>query len=276
MWFLTGLTIESVEAAKLKPVTISERIPVGIRASKVPEVSVLFWVIKVLTTGTGETTSDFFVKAFDPVPVVLIAAVVFVVCLAIQLRAPRYVAWRYWLLVAMVGVFGTMVADVTHIVVGVPYEYSTAAFAIILAAVFITWWSVERTLSIHSIITRRRELFYWATVIATFALGTAAGDLTATSLHLGYLGSGLLFAVAIAVPGIAYAITRRGAVLFFWIAYVLTRPLGASFADWLGVDHSRGGLAIGTAAVSLVGAACVAALVAVLAVRTRRLSAHSE
>jgi uncharacterized membrane-anchored protein len=237
--------------------------------SKVPEISALFWIIKVLTTGLGETTSDFFVKAFDPVVVVLIAAVLFAACLTIQLSTPRFVVWRYWLVVTMVSIFGTMVADVAHIVVGIPYLVSSVAFAIVLAVVFTTWWRTERTLSIHSITTRRRELFYWATVIVTFALGTATGDLTATTFGLGYLGSGILFAVLIALPGIAYRAVHLNAVVAFWIAYVLTRPLGASFADWLGVSHQRRGLDLGTGPVSLVAFALVVALVIVASLRER-------
>jgi uncharacterized membrane-anchored protein len=238
--------------------------------SKVPEVSVLFWLVKVLTTGAGETTSDFFVKAFDPVVIVLIAAVLFVACLLVQLIPPRFAPWRYWLLVVMVSIFGTMVADVTHIVLGVPYVVSSVAFALVLAAVFIVWHRTEGTLSIHSITTRRRELFYWATVIATFALGTAVGDLTATTLRLGYFASGILFAILIALPGIAFGLFKANAVLTFWVAYVLTRPLGASFADWLGVGHDRGGLALGTGPVSLVAFAIIAVLVGYLSARHSR------
>ena len=236
-------------------------------ATKVPQLTLLFWIIKILTTGMGETLSDFFVVAFDPVVVVLLAAVAFVGCLLIQLSAPRYVAWRYWLLVAMVAVFGTMVADVSHIVVGIPYSVSTAGFAIVVAALFVVWFRVERTLSIHSITTLRRELFYWATVTATFALGTALGDLTATTLGLGYLASAVLFAVVIAIPALAFRFLRLDAVIAFWAAYVVTRPLGASIADWLAVDHSRGGLALGTGPVSAVAFAAIAVLVVV---ETRR------
>jgi uncharacterized membrane-anchored protein len=169
----------------------------------------------------------------------------------------------------MVSIFGTMVADVAHIVVGIPYLVSSVAFAIVLAVVFTTWRRTERTLSIHSITTRRRELFYWATVIVTFALGTATGDLTATTFGLGYLGSGILFAVLIALPGIAYRAVHLNAVVAFWIAYVLTRPLGASFADWLGVSHQRRGLDLGTGPVSLVAFALVVALVIVASLRER-------
>jgi uncharacterized membrane-anchored protein len=237
---------------------------------RVPQLTVLFWVVKLLSTGVGETTSDFFVKAFDPVVVVLLVAVVFIACFAIQFTARRYVPWRYWLFVCMVAVFGTMVADVTHIVLDVPYLLSTATFALVLIVIFATWRLVEGTVSVHSITTGRREIFYWATVLATFALGTALGDLTATTFALGYLGSGIVFAILFAMPGIAYRL-RLPTTAAFWWAYVLTRPLGASFADWLAVDRSRGGLDLGTLPVSAVGAVLIVAGVAVIQVRQSRL-----
>ncbi|MES2169967.1 MAG: hypothetical protein V4479_04505 [Actinomycetota bacterium] len=239
-------------------------------ASKVPEITVLFWIVKVLTTGMGETTSDFFVFSIDPVVAVLIGFVVFAAALTLQFAMRRYIPWVYWLAVAMVSVFGTMAADVTHIVLGVPYVVSTVVFAALLAAVFVAWFRLEHTLSIHSITTRRREAFYWATVLVTFALGTAAGDLTATTLHLGYLASGIVFAVVIAIPAIAFRWFRLNAVIAFWFAYIVTRPLGASFADWMGVSHARGGLAWGTGPVSLTLAGIIVVLVVALTARWRR------
>ncbi|MCW2722445.1 hypothetical protein [Pseudonocardia sp.] len=232
-------------------------------AVKVPAVTLAFWVVKVLTTGMGETASDHLAKTFDPVVVVGLSGIVLVALLAVQVATRQYRPWLYWAAVAMVSVFGTMAADVLHIGLGVPYAVSTTAFAVAVAAILAVWHAVEHTLDIHSISTVRRELFYWATVLATFALGTAAGDLTATTLHLGYLGSGVLFAVAIAVPAVAY---RWGAnpVLTFWIAYVLTRPLGASFADWIAVPPGRGGLDLGTGAITLVLLAAIVVGVAAL------------
>ncbi|HEY7432471.1 MAG TPA: hypothetical protein VH641_17240 [Streptosporangiaceae bacterium] len=159
----------------------------------------------------------------------------------------------YWLAVLMVAVFGTMVADALHIGFHIPYLVSTVAFSIVLAVIFVTWHATEKTLSIHSIYTRRRECFYWATVIATFALGTAAGDMTASTLHLGYLASAILFLFAIMVPAVAYRWLHANAILCFWTAYVLTRPLGASFADWLGVPHYLSGLDLGRGKVALAG-----------------------
>lgn len=230
-------------------------------ASRVPAITAVFWIVKLLTTGIGETSSDFLVKTFDPVPVVLVAALVFAVCFILQLRAGRYVPWRYWLFVTMVAIFGTMVADVAHIVFDVPYAVSSAAFAVVLVALLVTWWRVEGTVSVHSIDTRRRELFYWGVVLATFALGTAFGDLTAVVFGLGYLGSGILFAVLFAVPLAVHGLGRLETTSF-WAAYVLTRPLGASFADWLAVEPGRGGLALGTGPVSLVGLVVILAAVA--------------
>jgi uncharacterized membrane-anchored protein len=219
--------------------------------SKVPEVTAYFWVIKVLTTGMGETTSDYLAHRIGPIVAVGLAGVVLTAALVLQLSVRRYVAWIYWSAVVMVSVFGTMAADVLHVGLGVPYVVSTAFFVLALAAIFALWYASEKTLSIHSIFTWRREVFYWATVMATFALGTAAGDMTAVSMHLGYLASGAMFAVLMTVPALAYWRLGLNPVFAFWFAYVITRPLGASFADWLGVSRVRGGLALGTGQVSL-------------------------
>jgi uncharacterized membrane-anchored protein len=170
---------------------------------KVPEIVLLFWVVKLLSTAMGEAFSDYLVFHVNPYLAVVAATLGLTVALAVQLRASRYEAPFYWLAVVMVAVFGTMVADVLHVVLDVPYAVSAAGLAATLAVVFVAWHRVEGTLSIHSIDTPRRELFYWATVMATFALGTAAGDLTAATLGLGYPASALLFAVAFAVPGSA-------------------------------------------------------------------------
>jgi uncharacterized membrane-anchored protein len=238
--------------------------PASTVLSKVPEVTLVFWVTKVLTTGMGETTSDFLNHKFDPKLSVIAAGLVLAVAMWAQFRAPRYSAWIYWAAVVMVSVFGTMCADVLHVALGIPYVASTAFFAAVLAAVLVVWHRVEGTLSIHSIHTPRRELFYWLTVVTTFALGTAAGDMTASTLKLGYFSSGVAFAVLFAIPAVA---SRLGlnAIAAFWAAYILTRPFGASFADWMGVAGSRGGLDWGTGKVSLALAAVIAGLVGVLA-----------
>lgn len=225
----------------------------------------LFWVVKILTTGMGETASDWLARAIDPVIAVAAAGLVLAVLLALQMTVRAYRPWVYWATVAMVSVFGTMAADVAHVVLGIPYVVSTAAFAVAVAAVLAVWHRTEGTLDVHSITTLRREAFYWVTVLATFALGTAAGDMTATTLHLGYLASGVLFAVAIAVPAVAHRWWGLNPVLAFWIAYVLTRPLGASFADWIAVPPARGGLDLGTGPISLVLVAAIVVAVARLA-----------
>ena len=221
------------------------------RASKVPAIGIGFWGIKLLTTAMGEATSDFFVHRFSPPVVVVVAGLVFLASLTWQFTRPRYQTLAYWFCVVMVSVFGTMCADVAHVGLGIAYSVSTTVFALVLAAIFLAWYRVEHTLSIHSITTARRELFYWAAVTATFALGTATGDLTAVTLHLGYLSSGLAFTAVFILPGLGYRVAGLNAVAAFWTSYVLTRPLGASYADWLGVSRARGGLNWGPGNVAL-------------------------
>jgi uncharacterized membrane-anchored protein len=231
---------------------------------KVPEVTLLFWIVKILTTGMGETTSDFFAHRFDPMIVVALTGMVLILSLVLQFSVNRYISWIYWLAVVMVSIFGTMAADILHIGLGIPYVVSTTFFAFTLAAIFALWYASEKTLSIHSIYTRRREMFYWATVLTTFALGTAAGDMTATTMHLGYLSSGILFVIVFAIPTISYLKFGINEIFTFWFAYIVTRPLGASFADWMGVSHLRGGLEWGTGSVSFVLAIMIAVFVGYL------------
>lgn len=199
----------------------------------------------------GESTTDYLVYHINPYIAVACRSVGLVAALALQLAVRRYVAWIYWLAVVMVAIFGTMVADVTHVVLGVPYLISSAVYAAALVIIFVAWYASEKTLSIHSIYTGRRELFYWATIMATFALGTATGDMTAATLGLGYFSSGVLFAVLFAAPALAYRLCGANAIATFWMAYILTRPLGASFADWLGKSY-LGGLSLGDTKVALV------------------------
>jgi len=232
---------------------------------KVPELLIYFWIIKILTTGMGETTSDFFVRQIDPVVAVAIGVVGLVLALALQLYVHRYIAWVYWLAVTMVAITGTMVADVLHIGLGIPYLVSTIFFAICLIIIFAIWFRVEKTFSIHSITTRRRELFYWATVMATFALGTAAGDMTATTLQLGYFNSGILFAILFFIPLIAWKL-GFDEVFAFWFAYIITRPLGASFADWIGRPVILHGLGFGTGQISIILAILIILLVGYLSI----------
>lgn len=218
---------------------------------KVPEVIIIFWIIKLLTTAMGESTSDFLVYAINPYLAVIGSGVILAIALFLQLRTKRYIAWIYWFAITMVAVFGTMAADVLHIVLGVPYLITTIFFAVALVVIFILWYQVERTLSIHSIFNRRREIFYWATVMATFALGTAAGDMTASTLGLGYFPSAMLFLALFALPAVAWKFFKANAIFSFWFAYIITRPLGASFADWFGKPY-LGGLGWGDEKVSIV------------------------
>ncbi|MEA2281564.1 MAG: hypothetical protein QOK21_2171 [Solirubrobacteraceae bacterium] len=237
-------------------------------AAKVPEISAIFWVIKILTTGIGESISDFL--GHESVPLAgAIGIVGLAYALRLQLRARSYRAPAYWFAVLMVAVFGTMVADGVRDGAGLSYAVTTPVFALVVAVVFLRWHRSEGTLSIHSITTRRRERYYWAAVLGTFALGTAAGDLTAIELHLGFFASAVLFAAIIAVPALAW---RRGwlnPIAAFWASYVVTRPLGASLADWFGKAHAQTGLGLGDGTVSAIGLVAFIALVAYLA-RTRR------
>src|SRR5579859_558649 len=226
--------------------------PARYAASKVPLITGYFWVIKLLSTAMGEATSDYMVRTINPVIAVLLGFTGFVIAMVLQLRARAYNAWVYWLAVVMVAVFGTQAADVLHIKFGVPYTASTAFYAVVLVVIFVLWYRAEGTLSIHSIRTPRRELFYWATVLATFAMGTATGDMTARTLNLGYLASGIWFTLVFASVAVAHWKFRLNPILAFWIAYVLTRPVGASFADYVAFPRSVGGLAVGHGTVALV------------------------
>ena len=243
---------------RIKPAGTNEWVAGALR--KVPQITVYFWIVKLLTTAMGESTTDYFVFQINPYVAVIVASIGLLVALVLQLRARRYVPWIYWLAVVMVAVFGTMAADVLHVVLGIPYVVSTVFFASALTVVFVAWYATERTLSIHTIYGGRRELFYWAMVMATFALGTAAGDMTAATLGLGYFPSVLLFVVLFAIPGLAHWLLGFNPVAAFWFAYVVTRPLGASFADWLG-KPILGGLGLGDGKIALVlGTLIVAAV----------------
>ena len=233
-----------------------------------PQVTAVFWALKLLSTAMGESTSDYLVHAILPELAVLLGFAAFVASLLVQFRMARYVAWTYWLAVVMVGTFGTMAADVLHVGFGVPYTASTVLYGVVLAAVFVAWWRVDRTLSIHDVDTPRREAFYWMAVVATFAMGTALGDFTAYTLHLGYFTSALIFAAVIAIPLVGHLALRWSAIFCFWFAYVVTRPLGASLADGLGKPVKVSGLGFGNGRVSL----CLGVLIVVLVVflaRTR-------
>ncbi|MDD2542697.1 MAG: hypothetical protein PHH28_16885 [Desulfuromonadaceae bacterium] len=270
--------------------------------NKVPQITILFWVIKLLSTGMGEVASDFinslgrsnlmaqdggsgqFQANFQPpagfqpgmggnsgggfdssrLIVLGIMGAVLIATMIIQITSRRHVAWKYWLNVVVVAIFGTAAADA----IGLGFIASTSIFAIVLAIILVTWFIVEKTLSIHSINTLRRELFYWITVIATFAMGTALGDMTAQNLDLGNLISGLMFVGIIAVPAIAYKVFHANEIVCFWFAYIVTRPLGASFADWMA--NERDGLGWGRGYVTLALTAIIIALVAYLQIKDNR------
>ena len=230
-------------------------------AAKVPEITALFWVVKILTTGMGEATSDFLANG-NPAVAGVVGLGLFCFALWLQFRVRRYYAAVYWLAAVSVAVFGTMAADGLHVALGVPYAGTVSLYAAFLIVVLVAWYRSEGTLSIHSITTRRREVFYWCTVLATFALGTALGDFAATTLNLGFLGSGLVFVALIAVPLIAWWKFGMNAILAFWFAYVVTRPLGASFADYLGKPKSIGGVGFGDGTVAAAASVVIILLVA--------------
>ena len=227
---------------------------------KVPEVFLVFWAIKLLTTGIGETGADF--MGTHSIPIAgLVGVGGFVAALRWQLRAPAYHPVRYWVTVLMVAVFGTMIADGPHVALGTPYWFDAIVYFGLLCGLLTWWWRSEGTLSVHSIVTARRERFYWGTVLLTFGLGTALGDTTAINMGLGFGMSIVLFGVLILVP---LGLWRLGlnATIAFWASYVLTRPLGASVADWLGKPPSSGGLGWGDGTVTGLGLLLFAALVA--------------
>jgi uncharacterized membrane-anchored protein len=238
--------------------------------SKVPEVTVYFWVIKVLCTTVGETAADFLNinLGLGLTITTFVMSGIFAVALAAQFRLDRYVPAVYWLVVVLISIVGTLITDNLVDNFGVPLQTTTIAFSIALAATFAIWYASERTLSIHSIYTRKREAFYWLAILFTFALGTAAGDLLAEGLALGFLTSAIMFAGVIGLVALAYYYGLN-AVLAFWTAYVLTRPFGASLGDYLSQNHAAGGLGLGTVGTSAVFLSTILALVVYLSFTNR-------
>ncbi|GAC1032791.1 membrane protein [Pseudomonas sp. No.21] len=237
--------------------------------NKVPVVTLVFWVIKILSTTVGETGADFLIfKLHVGLPLTsLIMGALLVAVMLIQLRSERYVPWKYWLAVVQVSIFGTLVTDSLVDTYGVALTATTAVFSVLLAMTFVLWFAQEKTLSIRTIYPGRRELFYWTAILMTFALGTAAGDLVAEELKLGYAVSALVFAGCILAVAIAHYFFRLNVVTAFWIAYVLTRPFGASVGDWLSHSARKGGLGLGTVGTSEVFAVIILALVGYLSWR---------
>ena len=235
--------------------------------NKVPEVTVAFWVIKIMATTVGETGADYLAVRVGLGTAVTggIMAALLLTVLVVQLRARAYVPWVYWLTVVLVSVAGTQITDALTDRLDVSLYTSTIVFALALAATFAAWYASERTLSIHTITTRRRELFYWAAILFTFALGTAAGDLATEALSLGFTVGVLVFAAMIAATFLAYWLGGN-AVLTFWIAYILTRPLGASLGDLLSQSRANGGMGLGTVVTSLIFLAVIVTLVTIVSI----------
>ena len=243
----------------------------GVTLNKVPEVLAIFWVIKVLATTVGETAADYLndTLGLGLTNTTVVVGALFLAVIAVQFRMTRYFPPVYWLAVVLISVVGTLITDNLTDVLGVPLPVSTAVFTVLLAATFALWYRSERTLSIHSVVTRRREAFYWAAILFTFALGTAAGDLVGEQFALGYLNSLLLFAGVIALIAAAFWLLRINAVLAFWLAYIMTRPLGASLGDLLSQTRDNGGLGLGTTGTSLVFLSAILALVVYLTATKR-------
>src|SRR4051794_22567779 len=248
------------------PTTLGRRM-----LNKVPEVTLFFWVIKIMCTTIGETAADYLNVdlGFGLTKTTYVAAALLAVLLAAQMRTRRYVPVVYWAVVVVISVFGTLITDNMTDAYHVPLTTSTTVFAIVLAIVFAVWYGFEHTLSIHTIVTTRREAFYWLAILFTFALGTAAGDLTAEKFALGYGVSVALFGAAIAVIAIAHFASRKHAVLAFWLAYILTRPLGASIGDGMSQSKHAGGLGLGTTGTSYLFLGCILALVSYLTISRR-------
>ncbi|MGH9920075.1 MAG: COG4705 family protein, partial [Nitrososphaerales archaeon] len=234
-------------------------------AAKVPEVIFLFWVTKILTTAGGEATSDY-LRTWGNIKGGATEVALFVVGLVLQFSTRRYRPFAYWFLAYAIAVFGTGVSDFLHLDVKIPYAGTTVLWAVVLLAIFWIWHHNEGTLSIHSVVTQRRESYYWATVFATFALGTALGDFTASSLGLGYLASGVLFAVVIFIPALAWWGFRLNAIAAFWMSYVVTRPLGASFADYFSKPRKLSGINFGDGQTAFVFGVAVLVSVVYLAI----------
>ncbi len=250
--------------------------------NKVPEVTIFFWLIKILCTTIGETAADFLNTTlnFGLNGTSVVMGALLLVVLFFQFRARKYIPTIYWLAVVLISVVGTLITDNLTDNLGVSLETTTIVFSIALAAIFAVWYMVEKTLSIHSISTTRREAFYWLAILFTFSLGTAAGDLLAEKLALGYLTSAFIFAGAIAaitiihfalkaILGMEHRHLSRNAVLAFWLAYILTRPLGASIGDFLSQAHEDGGLGLGTTVTSAIFLAAILSLVVYLTVSRR-------
>jgi uncharacterized membrane-anchored protein len=241
-------------------------------ANRVPEVTLDFWLIKLMAVTMGETAADYLAVnlGLGLTATSLLMAGVLVVALALQFAQRRYVPWSYWLAVVMISIVGTLVTDNLVDNFGVPLVVTTAVFTVALAVTFLVWHRVEGTLSIHDVTNFRREAFYWLAILFTFALGTAAGDLVAEKFGLGYLATGILFGMIIASLALGYFVLGLDAILGFWLAYIFTRPLGASFGDLLSQPKDYGGLGFGTIITSALFLAAIAGIVVYMTARAMR------
>ena len=240
--------------------------------NKVPEVTLYFWIIKIMCTTVGETAADYLNVnlGFGLTKTTYFTGALLAVLLLAQLRLRRYVPPIYWAVVVVISVFGTLITDNMSDIQNIPLTTSTPIFAGILAVVFASWYAVERTLSIHTIVTTRRELFYWLAILFTFSLGTAAGDLVAEQFSIGYGPSIAIWGGAIALITAVFYGLRANAVLCFWLAYILTRPLGASIGDFMSQNsHKYGGLGLGTTGTSYIFLGCILVLVSYLSISKR-------
>jgi uncharacterized membrane-anchored protein len=239
--------------------------------NKVPELTIFFWIIKIMATTVGETAADFLNDNLNLGLTIttLIMSGLLLITIIVQFRASKYVPWIYWLTVVLISILGTLITDNLTDNFGVPLLTTTIIFTIALAITFIAWYASEKTLSIHSIYTTKREMYYWLAILFTFALGTAAGDYLAEGLNLGYLTSSLLFAILIGLVTFAHFSLKLNAVLAFWIAYILTRPFGASFGDYLSQPHNKGGLELGTVITSELFLVIILILVIYLSISRR-------
>jgi uncharacterized membrane-anchored protein len=236
--------------------------------NKVPEVTLYFWVIKILCTTVGETFADFLNTNLHLglTNTTYLMGSLLMVTLFFQFRARKYLVSIYWLAVVLLSVVGTLITDNLTDNFGVSLVTTTVIFSVMLAVIFAAWYAIERTLSVHTIFTTRREAFYWLAILFTFALGTASGDLVAEHLHLGYLVSALMFGALIACAAIAHLGFKLNGIFTFWLAYILTRPLGASIGDYLSQNHDQGGLGLGTVGTSAIFLITILSLVIYLAI----------
>ncbi|MBU1306761.1 MAG: hypothetical protein KKF33_14745 [Alphaproteobacteria bacterium] len=242
--------------------------------NRVPEVTVDFWLIKLMAVTVGETAADFLALnlGLGLQTTTYLMSAILVAVIAFQFAQKRYVPWAYWSAVVMVSVVGTLLTDNLIDTFGVPLETTTIACTIILAVIFAAWYASEKTLSIHTVVTTRREIFYWLAVLGTFALGTAAGDYVSEALGVGYLLTGVVFVGIIAAIAFAHYVLKLNAILAFWLAYIFTRPLGASLGDLLSQPIEYGGLGLGTIITSVMFLTIIAGIVIYMTVKRAPLA----